>query len=77
MVKGFTSRHGVKCLVYYEVFGDVRLAIQREKTMKKWPREWKVSLIESRNPQWADLYPAMVGETQISESTGIIENESA
>jgi putative endonuclease len=47
----------------------VRAAIQREKTMKKWPRQWKVNLIERDNPQWADLYPAMVGQTQ-SASVG-------
>ena len=64
LVKGLTSRYGVTSLVYYKVFGDVRAAIQREKTMKKWPREWKVNLIERDNPQWTDLYPALVGETQ-------------
>lgn len=66
LVEGFTTRYGVTCLVYYEAFGDVRAAIQREKTMKKWPREWKVNLIERDNPHWTDLYPAMVGETQLA-----------
>ena len=64
LVEGFTRRYGVTRLVCYEAFRDVKAAIQREKTMKKWPREWKVTLIERDNPQWADLYPAMVGQTQ-------------
>ena len=61
MVEGFSTRYGVKRLVYVEAFGDVRAAIQREKTMKKWPREWKINLIERDNPHWMDLYPTMVG----------------
>ena len=61
LVEGFTSRYGVTSLVYYEGFDDVRAAIQREKTMKKWPRQWKVHLIERDNPHWSDLYPMMVG----------------
>jgi putative endonuclease len=64
LVQGFTSRYGVTSLVYCEIFGDVKAAIQREKTMKRWPRQWKVNLIERDNPHWADLYPAMVGQTQ-------------
>ena len=55
-VDGFTTKYGVKLLVYFEEFSDVRLAIQREKTMKHWSRAWKIALIESRNPEWRDLY---------------------
>jgi putative endonuclease len=55
-VDGFTARYGVKRLVYFEEFGDVRQAIQREKTMKHWRRDWKIALIESQNPQWRDLF---------------------
>ena len=54
---GFTSRYGVKRLVYFEIFDDVGRAIQREKTIKHWSRAWKISLIKSRNPTWRDLYP--------------------
>ena len=53
---GFTKKYGLKRLVYYEVFGDVNKAIKREKTMKKWPRQWKLNVIESINPTWLDLY---------------------
>lgn len=53
---GFTKRHGLKRLVYAEHHEDIRLAIQREKTIKHWPRAWKVRLIHADNPDWNDLY---------------------
>ena len=55
LVDGFTKRYGLKLLIYYEAFDDIRLAIQREKTMKHWSRAWKVRLIHEMNPQWNDL----------------------
>jgi putative endonuclease len=36
-------------------------AIQREKSIKKYKREWKINLIERENPFWEDLFPALVG----------------
>lgn len=59
-VKGFTQRYGVKMLVYYEVHDRAEYAITREKQIKKWERKWKIELIESRNPQWKDLYETLV-----------------
>jgi putative endonuclease len=59
-VKGFTSRYGLKRLVYYEPFDDIRDAIQREKTIKHWPRAWKVRLIHGMNPEWDDLYDTLI-----------------
>jgi len=55
-VPGFTKQYGVKTLVWYESFELINLAIQREKTMKKWPRQWKINIIETSNPNWTDLY---------------------
>ena len=55
-VEGFTKRHNVKMLVYYEQHETVPLAIQREKNIKHWSREWKIDLIVSLNPEWRDLY---------------------
>jgi putative endonuclease len=55
LVEGFTSRYGLKMLVYYEVFDSASLAIQRETSLKRWPRRWKLALIEKANPQWKDL----------------------
>jgi putative endonuclease len=56
LVKGFTRRYGLKMLVHYEVFDSILIAIQRETSLKRWPRKWKLALIEKRNPQWLDLY---------------------
>jgi putative endonuclease len=56
MIVGFTKRYGVKTLVYYEGFDTAAAAIQREKNIKHWPREWKIDLIVSMNPAWRDLY---------------------
>jgi putative endonuclease len=56
----FTSRYGVSMLVYFEEFASIEEAIQREKTLKHYLREWKIKLIEQSNPQWVDLYPGLV-----------------
>jgi putative endonuclease len=58
--EGFTRRYGVKRLVHYEQFNDIRTAIQREKSLKRWSRAWKIELIEQANPEWDDLYPTIV-----------------
>ncbi len=55
-IDGFTKRYGLKRLAWYEPHDDIRTAIQREKTMKHWPRAWKVRLILDLNPDWRDLY---------------------
>ena len=56
LVKGFTKRYGLKRLVYMEFHETITAAIQRESNMKHWPREWKIDLIVSMNPEWRDLY---------------------
>jgi putative endonuclease len=56
LVRGFTKRYGVKMLVYFEPHETAIAAIQREKDIKHWPREWKIDLIVSKNPDWRDLY---------------------
>lgn len=55
-VEGFSKKYGIKMLVYYEIFEDAECAIKREKRLKKWPREWKMRVIEQMNPDWRDLY---------------------
>jgi putative endonuclease len=52
----FTSRYRVTKLVYYEIANDVNAAIAREKQIKAGPRQKKIDLIESTNPEWVDLY---------------------
>jgi len=54
-VPGFTARYRVTELVYFEVFGNPRVAIAREKQIKGWLRARKIALIESFNPRWTDL----------------------
>jgi putative endonuclease len=53
---GFTRKYGVKMLVYVEEMESIVVAIRREKTLKHWVRRWKLNLIESRNPEWRDLW---------------------
>ena len=55
LVPGFTKQHGVTKLVHAQPFESISYAIQHEKTLKKWPRKWKLDLIERDNPQWLDL----------------------
>jgi putative endonuclease len=55
-VEGFTKRHKLKRLVYFERFDDIRDAIQREHNIKHWPRAWKVRMLVAENPTWNALY---------------------
>jgi len=55
LCKGFTERYNINQLVYYEEYQYVWDALQREKRLKHWKREWKVHLIETVNPGWEDL----------------------
>jgi putative endonuclease len=58
---GFTERYGVKRPVWYETHDSIEAAIRREKRLKKWPRAWKVALIEAANPNWRDLWAEITG----------------
>ena len=60
LVSGFTKRYSIHRLVYYEQYDDVVTAIQREKRLKKWNRQWKIELIEKDNPEWIDLYLQLI-----------------
>ena len=57
---GFTSKYGVDRLVWYECYDDPVSAITREKELKKWRRDWKISLIEEDNPDWTDRYDIII-----------------
>ena len=52
---GFTKKYDVKRLVYFEDHIDKEVALNREKQLKKWNRNWKIELIEKNNPEWKDL----------------------
>ena len=60
IVPGFTKKYRCKLLVWYEVHEDLQDARLRELQMKKWKRLWKLSAIEAMNPDWQDLYPALL-----------------
>jgi putative endonuclease len=54
-VAGFTRKHGVKMLVWFERHESRESAFMRERQLKKWNRSWKLELIEQSNPNWKDL----------------------
>ena len=56
LLEGFTKKYGVDKLMFYAQTPDIRSAITREKQLKKWNRNWKITLIEKGNPEWKDLY---------------------
>jgi len=60
ILKGFTSKYNLTKLVYYEVWQGEREAIQREKNLKRYPRAWKLNLINDFNPEWRDLYDSIL-----------------
>jgi len=62
LLPGFTRQYNINRLVYFESFGDVRAAIQREKQIKGWLRAKKVALIVAANPAWKDLSDGWYGK---------------
>lgn len=57
---GFTKQYGIHTLVYFEQHASPREAINREKRLKQWKRQWKIDLIEKNNPSWGDLYSEII-----------------
>ena len=60
LAEGFTKKHGIKMLVWFEACDDINVAISREKAIKAWKRSWKIELIERHNPKWQDLYTSII-----------------
>ncbi len=58
--EGFTNQYDIGNLVYYEIFDNITYAIEREKQLKNWKREWKIALIEKENYNWTDLYDSLL-----------------
>ena len=54
----FTRKYNVTRLVWFEHWRDVEGAIQRETSLKRWRRDWKINLLERDNPHWIDLFPS-------------------
>lgn len=60
VVEGFTRKYRVHKLVYWEQLDNVESAIQREKQLKRWNRQWKIALIERQNFNWQDMYEQLL-----------------
>lgn len=56
----FAAKWGCRTLVWAEWHADMTQAIAREKTVKRWRREWKIALVEAGNPDWADVLAGFV-----------------
>ena len=56
----FTKKYNINKLVYYEVFNDIKFAIEREKQIKGGSRKKKIELIDGFNKDWEDLYPKLL-----------------
>ncbi|ANM03201.1 excinuclease ABC subunit C domain-containing protein [Rhizobium phaseoli] len=56
LTPGFAWKYGCTRLVWYEEHWDIGSAIQREKSLKRWNRQWKIDLVAAMNPEWDDLY---------------------
>jgi putative endonuclease len=67
LVEGFTKKHLVNTLVWFEEHGDINTAIAREKQIKKWNRAWKLRLIERGNSGWNDLYDRLLGKIALPD----------
>lgn len=60
LADGFTKKYNIHNLVYYETVDNWEVAITREKQIKEWKRDWKIKLIENKNPDWIDLYKELL-----------------
>jgi putative endonuclease len=56
IIKGFTQKYNLSKLIYYEVYDDIELALNREKQIKAGSRKKKIELIKNLNPDFKDLY---------------------
>lgn len=65
LIEGFTKKYALKSLVYYEIHDEIDRAIQREKTLKHWIRQWKIDLVSQFNPHWCDLWDHINGSSDL------------
>ncbi|MBR2069428.1 MAG: GIY-YIG nuclease family protein [Candidatus Gastranaerophilales bacterium] len=59
VVEGFTKKYNLTKLVYYEFTDSIEAALNREKQLKRWHRQWKINLIKESNPEFKDLSAAL------------------
>ena len=72
---GFASKYGATNLVWYERHDGIESAIGREKSLKKYKREWKVNLIRAFNPEWCDLFETCYDRDNPFEATFVRKHE--
>ena len=69
----FAAKYKCTRLVWYEIHEDIKVAIQREKSIKRYPRQWKVNLIETQNPGWNDLWSEIVPKPLLGQWRSVDE----
>lgn len=55
IVEGFSKKYYLQNLIYFEQYSDINQALEREKQLKRWHRQWKLNLIKKSNPKFEDL----------------------
>ena len=60
LIDGFTKKYNLNKLVYFEPLDNITAAIEREKQLKNWHRNWKINLITEFNKEWKDLYDDII-----------------
>ena len=70
---GFTKKFNVDKLIYYESYTDVYLAINREKKLKRWKKEWKLRIIKKENPEMRDLIYDFMNDKEIEDMKYFIQ----
>jgi len=55
LVDGFSKRYNLDKLIYFEQTENIMSALEREKQLKNWHRQWKINLVNKSNPNWIDL----------------------
>ena len=63
----FTRKYSVTRLVWFEPHNRIENAIQRETSIKRWPRKWKLDLIEKDNPEWRDLFEELTKTPELPD----------
>jgi putative endonuclease len=69
-LEGFTDKYNCDKLVYFELLDSAEAALEREKQLKRWRREWKMNLIKEVNPELKDLYSEILGQEDPETSSG-------
>ena len=61
----FCAKWGCRTLVWAEWHDEIGVAVAREKSVKRWRREWKIAAVETENPGWGDLLSGVGGEVRV------------